>query len=126
GLTNSALGFAAAVPGGQGNHADGNFSFAGGLNALASHSGSFVWADSTGAAYGSSANDQFCVRANGGLRLEGPTWLHDHDLYLRGYGDSNHGIGYRGTVDGSYIDGPFVFGYNAGALGTRDPDDVAL
>ena len=56
---NTASGFAATVPGGAGNTAGGDFSFAAGRRATANHQGSFVWADSTDADFGSTANDQF-------------------------------------------------------------------
>ncbi|GAB4505940.1 MAG: hypothetical protein Kow00123_00780 [Anaerolineales bacterium] len=92
GQSNTASGEAATVPGGAGNTAQGAYSFAAGHNARALHDGAFVWADSGGDTFSSSAADQFMVRAGGGitvtatggaLRLE-PT--HDNDGYLRTYG----------------------------------------
>ncbi len=59
----------ATVPGGYYNTAVGNFSFAAGRQAKANHQGAFVWADSTNADINSSADNQFIVRANGGIWL---------------------------------------------------------
>jgi len=55
--------------GGHSNVASGDFSFAAGNGAKASHQGSFVWADDNGGAFSSTANNQFSVRALGGVRL---------------------------------------------------------
>jgi hypothetical protein len=69
GQNNSASGLSAAVPGGFLNSAAGDYSFAAGLEAKALHQGSFVWADSQPATFASTANDQFNVRAQGGVNL---------------------------------------------------------
>ena len=57
------------VPGGYENEATGDYSFAAGKRAKANHDGAFVWADSTDADFASTANDQFMVRATGGVSL---------------------------------------------------------
>jgi hypothetical protein len=67
GRLNTASGWAATVPGGDSNTAQGGYSFAAGRRAKANHQGAFVWADSTDADFASTANDQFAVRANGGV-----------------------------------------------------------
>lgn len=67
GRQNTASGEAATVPGGEGNRAQGAYSFAAGHNAQALHDGAFVWADSGGSAFASTAADQFMVRAGGGI-----------------------------------------------------------
>jgi hypothetical protein len=84
GVYNQANAFGAAVGGGNGNIANGtygtipggysvtasgSFSFAAGRQAQALHQGAFVWADSTIGPYSSDRNDQFKVRANGGMVL---------------------------------------------------------
>jgi hypothetical protein len=51
--------------------AGGKASFAGGWRAKALHPGSFVWADSTDADFSSTANDQFLIRAAGGVTVVG-------------------------------------------------------
>jgi len=71
GSVNTASGWAATVPGGSWNTAQGNNSFAAGYRAKANHDGTFVWADSTGADFASTAADQFAVRANGGALVTG-------------------------------------------------------
>ena len=60
------------------------------------------------------------------LDLEGTLRLNDFDLWLRPGTDRNHGIGYRSTASGRGVDGPFVYGFNGGALGVSGPDSVAL
>lgn len=75
GDNNIASGEHSTAVGGKNNWAEGNFSYAGGNQAKAAHAGSFVWADSTGGQFSSSAPDQFSVRALGGLRfLTGGNW----------------------------------------------------
>jgi hypothetical protein len=70
GTFNLAGGFAAVVPGGLDNVASGDYSFAAGDTAQAINNGAFVWADaSSGSPFASSANNQFSVRALGGVRF---------------------------------------------------------
>ncbi len=66
GYLNTARGWASTVAGGNYNTAS-HFSFAAGTRAKANHQGSFVWADSTAADFASTANNQFSVRASGGV-----------------------------------------------------------
>ena len=70
GYFNTASGQYAAVPGGYSNTAGGIGSFAAGVRASAGFSGSFVWADNHDATFASTAADQFCIRAFGGIVLE--------------------------------------------------------
>jgi hypothetical protein len=70
GFQNTAGGNAATVPGGDNNVASGNNSFAAGHRAKAYNLGSFVWADaSIGADFASTANNQFLIRASGGVGI---------------------------------------------------------
>jgi hypothetical protein len=69
GKENVASGFAATVPGGDFNTALGDYSFAAGRQAKAMHSGTFVWGDSTVADFASTGNDQFVIRASGGVGI---------------------------------------------------------
>src|SRR5579883_2431323 len=69
GANNLASGYYATIPGGVGNVASGIFSFAAGNLAFATNQGAFVWADSQYANFGSSNNDSFSVRAQGGARF---------------------------------------------------------
>jgi hypothetical protein len=66
---NDASGDHATVPGGALNGAAGRYSFAAGRWARANHDGAFVWADSIGASFSSTAANQFLVRATGGFAL---------------------------------------------------------
>jgi hypothetical protein len=71
GDVNVASGSDSVACGGEFNLARGDFSFAAGHGADALHSGSFVWSDSSGGSFASTANNQFCVRAAGGLLFAG-------------------------------------------------------
>ena len=68
GSGNQATGLYATIPGGFNNVAAG-YAFAGGNRAKANHVGAFVWADSSTADFTSTANNQFNVRAAGGVRF---------------------------------------------------------
>ena len=70
GNNNVSSGYGAAVPGGSFNLAGGTDSLAAGRRAHANHDGSFVWADTTDADFASQRNDQFRIRANGGVRFD--------------------------------------------------------
>jgi len=69
GHTNSATGPGSTVPGGEQNSAAGAYSFAAGLRAKANHAGAFVWADNIDQDLASTADDQFLVRATGGVNF---------------------------------------------------------
>jgi hypothetical protein len=60
----------ATIPGGYQNRAAGERSFAAGQQAKADHRGAFVWADANGGDFLSTAENQFSVRARGGVRFE--------------------------------------------------------
>jgi hypothetical protein len=69
GWSNAATGSHSTIPGGSDNDAVGAFSFAAGRLANANHDGTFVWADSTFASFGSTGSDQFLIRAGGGVGI---------------------------------------------------------
>ncbi len=69
GESNTVLGAYATIPGGRGNRADGVYSFAAGHRARASHAGCFVWADSSNADFTTTADEQFIIRADGGVGI---------------------------------------------------------
>jgi len=69
GFQNSAEGMDSTVPGGFDNEAMGAYSFAAGQEAVANDPGDFVWADSQNAQFSSTANDQFLIRAQGGVGI---------------------------------------------------------
>lgn len=60
------------------------------------------------------------------LDVEGAVRLNDFDIFLRAGSDRNHGIGYRSDLPGRHIDGPFIYGFNGGALGTSGPELASL
>ena len=66
GIQNSNSGIYATVPGGRLNSAT-DYGFAAGNRAKANHQGAFVWGDSTDADFASTANNQFLIRAAGGV-----------------------------------------------------------
>ncbi len=79
GAENIAEGPWSTIPGGVSNLAGGNFSFAAGRRAKVRNSamgggpngdvGSFVWADSTNADFASTGQNQFLIRAGGGVGI---------------------------------------------------------
>ena len=72
GFNNIISGMLGAIPGGDNNVA-GEKSFAAGHGAKANHQGTFVWADSTDAAFASTQANQFAIRASGGVMLSDST-----------------------------------------------------
>jgi len=69
GWANTASGFYSTVPGGWQNSAAGGGSFAAGARAKANHQGAFVWGDGTAGDFASSSNNQFLIRAGGGVGI---------------------------------------------------------
>jgi trimeric autotransporter adhesin len=67
---NTASGESSMVAGGYGNSASGYASFAAGYSAKATNDASFVWSDNSGGAFSSTSDNQFAVRAAGGVLLE--------------------------------------------------------
>ena len=69
GYNNTNTGSFAVVPGGSYNAATAAYGFAAGTHAKAVHQGAFVWADSQLVNFSSTANDQFLIRAQGGVGI---------------------------------------------------------
>jgi hypothetical protein len=69
GFGNTSSGTFSTVPGGSANVAAGSLSFAAGNRAKAMNPGTFVWSDSQNADFASTANNQFLVRALGGVGI---------------------------------------------------------
>lgn len=70
GQGNLAAGMYSMVPGGFNNEASGDQSLAAGTRATAGHNGTFVWGDtSTPDRFESTANNQFLIRATGGVGI---------------------------------------------------------
>ena len=70
---NTASKWCATVPGGQRNVAGGKWSLAAGRQAKAFHDGAFVWADSTDTDFASTGDNQFLIRASGGVGINTTT-----------------------------------------------------
>jgi hypothetical protein len=79
------------IPGGESNvvAAACSYAFAAGRRANANHTGAFVWADSTDADFDSTRNDEFNIRAAGGVRIQSNRGIALNDanapLITRGY-----------------------------------------
>jgi len=84
GLANVAGGTCSAVMGGRANAARGDYSFAAGYRAKAEHFGSFVWGDGTDGDFVSSDNNQFLIRAAGGVGIGTNTPLSGYQLHVNG------------------------------------------
>ena len=69
GANNSVSGLYSVIPGGNNNQVLSDSSFAAGNRAKANHYGSFVWADGQDADFATTANNQFLIRALGGLGI---------------------------------------------------------
>jgi len=102
GVVNIASGITSTIPGGSTNEASGDYSFAAGRQAKATHVGSFVWADSTGVDFTSTAPDQFSIRAAGGIRMVGDLTL-ESEIFCTDCIDSTDIQ--DGAITGSKIDG---------------------
>jgi hypothetical protein len=113
GYANEASGNGSTVPGGSACIASGLGSFAAGSQAVAEHSGSFVWADiQTDNPFYSTATNQFSVRASGGIVFAGDVQLSGgaqpyHNLSLSGGNATGYLYGsYPALADGIHL------GYN--------------
>ena len=118
GDTNTASGSGSTIPGGEENAALGDYSFAAGRRAKANHHGTFVWADRAGPDFISTAQDQFLIRATGGVGIG--TNSPDSKLVVSGSESTAHGknaaIAIKNTAGGG---GNWYL--RAGATGTATP-----
>jgi hypothetical protein len=131
GWHNTASGSYGTVPGGYYNSAGGSYSFAAGRMANASHDGTFVWADSNDANFVSTGQDQFLIRAGGGVGIgtESPT----EQLEVSGtvkassfVGDGSGLTGLPTPTDSDWtIDGNDMYSSIPGnvGIGTASPDE---
>jgi hypothetical protein len=69
GMNNTNAGYASVVPGGELNFAYGQHALAAGYCAKAMNNGTFVWADNNYANFSSTADNQFLIRASGGVGI---------------------------------------------------------
>ena len=96
GFYNAATGLGATIPGGDNNTAT-NQAFAAGHRAKANHPGAFVWADSTDADFASTGNNQFLIRATGGVGIG--TTAPDRPLAIQGTGVNGEWMSFKDTDD---------------------------
>ncbi len=94
---NQATNTYATVPGGEDSTAGGQYSFAAGNQAQALHQGAFVWADSQSATFSSTANDQFLIRAQGGVGINtsntsGATLTVNGTIFATGFSGNLSGL----------------------------------
>jgi Chaperone of endosialidase len=65
--------------------------------------------------------------ADAALDVEGPVRLNDNDLFFRGNSDRNHGLGWYGgpgkPFAGVILDGPVLYGFGGGGLGSKSGGD---
>lgn len=116
GYGNTASGVYATVPGGSSDSASGTYSLAAGYQAQALFQGDFVWADSQAGSFASTANDQFAIRAQGGLQLDPTTSLYcgtQTRQMLNLYGTA-YGIGVQTNDEYFRSSGEFWW-YNGGS-----------
>jgi|GEM_PF-628000 hypothetical protein len=99
GFQNTASGDDSTVPGGYGNIASGPYSFAAGENAQAPYANTFVWSD--GSAFAATENDQFAVRAGGGILLAG-------DVSMAGGATTYHNFSLSGGNAAGYLYGSYL------------------
>lgn len=115
--------------------ATGSSSVALGYYSYADHGYSFVWNDGSSGVLGdihTTGDNQFIIGASGGvgigaapgdalLDIQGNMRVNKHDLYFREGTDRNHGLGWYGAgkLFGTISpDGPVLYGYSGGGLGT--------
>jgi hypothetical protein len=120
GNNNTASGDNSAVLGGANNVAAGQWSVAMGRRAKANFDGSMVLADSQNSDIASAAVNQLSLRFQNGVRLN------DLPMFFRTGVDVNHGLGWTNSFGGFSFDGPALWGYSGGVLGTRNGGDKGV
>jgi hypothetical protein len=129
GSQNVASGSYATIAGGDNNTAAGEYSYAAGRRAKADHSGVFVWGDDTDADFASTGDNQFLIRASGGVGIG--TTSPSRELHVNGdveatayYGDGSNLTGISGTADNDWtISGNNIYSAVPGnvGIGTTSP-----
>ena len=117
-----------SIPGGYWNIAGGDYSFAAGYYAQATNKGSFVWADSsTTTRFSSTANDQFLVRATGGVGINknNPTTALDVNGTVAASNFSGSGAGLT-ALDAGQLSGIVPLTQLPGEIVTNNATGVTL
>jgi hypothetical protein len=104
------------IPGGQSNEVFGNWDFAAGQRAKAHFQGCFVWADSAAADFTSTDDNQFCIRASGGVQLEPSTrmFFGSQTRQMLNLWGSAYGIGVQSSTE--YFRSDFDFCWFKGGI----------
>jgi hypothetical protein len=110
---NNASGAGAFIGGGQLNVAGGINSSAGGFRAKANHDYTYVWADGTAADFATTGNNQYLIRANGGVGINTNSPAYDLEVagsvglddYLVHNGDANTYLGFNADRIDMYAGG---------------------
>jgi hypothetical protein len=89
------------IPGGQDNVVNGNYSFAAGQNASTYNNGTFIWSDSTAGTFSSGGDNEFCIRAHGGIQVEGGTsmFFTTTTRQMLNLWGSSYGIGVQSSTE---------------------------
>jgi len=105
GQGNTANGDYSTVTGGDSNSAHGNYSLAAGRRAKAVHNGSFVWADGQNSDTSSTANNQFIVRAGGGMMVaaQGGAFPPEAQLHVRYHSVTRPQLKIEETNPGDFV-----------------------
>jgi len=120
GFQNTASGAAAVVPGGWQNIASGGDSFAAGDFAAATNTGCFVWADYSVGTFTSTADNQFLVRAGGGVGINTASPASDLlEVRTKNSNGDEIRFGYYTGGAGNLIAGPSYVGIATDDLTTR-------
>lgn len=119
GTYNIASGAGSTIPGGSANAATGMFAFAAGSRAKSFHQGTFVWSDSQSADFTSTGNNQFLIRAAGGVGIG--TASPSHSLTVQSANASTLRLIGPGAVYG--FQGTLNFGDGNHAYIQEDEDD---
>lgn len=121
GYANTVSNIYSVIPGGYGNTVLGSYSFAAGRQAKATNFGTFVWADSQGLDFNSTAPNQFLIRAAGGVGLNknNPATALDVVGTVTAYAFNATGLGFSGP-------GASLTGLNASQLTTGTLPSSAL
>lgn len=131
GSQNAAVGDWSTVPGGLYNNAGGDYSFAAGRRAKAASNGTFVWADGTDADFTATAENQFLVRASGGVGFGTAAAQNKFVISHDGLTSdlvvdySNGNVGIKDSAPGNALSVNGVADFSRVGIGVEDPDPDA-
>ncbi len=115
GSNNKAVGLGATILGGRHNITWGDNSYAAGYRARAEHHGSFVWGDLTEADISTTGENQFLIRASGGIGIPGATSSSALSIQLND--NQDYGIVVEASNTQSFIGGSSAVQGHGGPMG---------